>query len=151
MLDKHAIQLIPSNQANMGFHSQLFTVPKKDGGTQPIINLKKLNSLYRRYRRNILIHLRMDNTTALDHYINKLGGTVSPELNRITKDLWTWCLEREITLQATHLAGALNVTADEAFCVMKDRTDWMLQYVPKPSGGLITSLGHYRWIYLHPD
>ena len=41
-------------------------------------------------KRNIRIHLRMDNTTALN-YINKLGGTVSPELNRLTKDLWTWC------------------------------------------------------------
>ena len=41
MLDKHAIQLIPSNQVNKGFHSQLFTVPKKNGGTRPIINLKK--------------------------------------------------------------------------------------------------------------
>ena len=86
----------------------------------------------------------MDNTTALK-YIKKLGSTVLPELNRLTKDLWTWCLEREITLQATHLVGALNVTADEESCVMKDRIGC---YVPKPSGGSITSLDHYRWIYL---
>ena len=76
-------------------------------------------------KRNIRIHLRMDNTTALN-YINKLGGTVSPELNRLTKDLQKWCLEREITLQSTHLARALNVTADEESRVMKDKTDWIL-------------------------
>ena len=62
--------------------------------------------------KNILIHLRMDDTTALN-YINKLGGTVSPDLNHLTKNLWTWCLERGITLQATHLAATLNVTADK--------------------------------------
>ena len=67
----------------------------------------------------------MDNTTAIA-YINKLDGTVSPELNRLTKDLWLWCLYRDIALQATHLAGVLNVTADEESRVMKDRTDWRL-------------------------
>ena len=59
MLDKHAIQLIPSNQANKGFHSQLFTVPKKDGGTRPIINLKKLNSFVQ------TVHFKMEGTYML--------------------------------------------------------------------------------------
>ena len=71
------------------------------------------------------IHLKMDNITALT-YINKYGGTVTPELNQITKELWQWCLDKNITLQATHLAGTLNHTADEESCVMKDRSDWML-------------------------
>ncbi len=44
MVDKQAIQRIPQNQFNKGFHSQLFIVPKKDGGQRPIINLKRLNS-----------------------------------------------------------------------------------------------------------
>ena len=73
----------------------------------------------------IHIHLKMDNTTALT-YINKYGGTVSAELNRLTKELWFWCLEKNITLQATHLPGTLNCTADEESRVMRDRTDWML-------------------------
>ena len=76
-------------------------------------------------KRNILIHLKMDNTTALT-YINKFGGTISSELNQLTKSLWTWCLDKNIMLQATHLAGIQNVTADEESRVMKDRTDWML-------------------------
>ena len=37
-----------------------------------------------------------------------------------------WCLNRNITLQASHLAGVLNVVADEESHVMKDRSDWML-------------------------
>ena len=74
---------------------------------------------------NILVHLKMDSTSALT-YINKMGGTVSPNLNRLTKDLWTWCLARNITLRAYHLPGALNEKADEESRIMKDRSDWML-------------------------
>ena len=51
---------------------------------------------------NIL--LRIDNTTAVA-YINNLGGTVSPELIALAKDLWMWCLERTIHIVAQHLPG----------------------------------------------
>ena len=74
---------------------------------------------------NILVHLKMDSTSTLT-YINKMGGTVSPNLNRLTKDLWTWCLARNITLRAYHLPGALNQKADEKSRIMKDRSDRML-------------------------
>ena len=70
-------------------------------------------------KKNIHIHLKMDNTTTLT-YINKYRGTASQELNRLTKELWLWCLDRNITLQATHLAGTLNCTADEESRVMKE-------------------------------
>ncbi len=42
---------------------------------------------YAKDQHDILVHLRMDNTTALT-YINKLGGTLSPELNQLTKELY---------------------------------------------------------------
>ena len=80
---------------------------------------------FARDKTNIAILLKVDNTTAIS-YINKLGGTVSPQLNQLTRDLWLWCMDRNITLKAVHLAGKLNVTADEESRVMKDRSDWML-------------------------
>ena len=80
---------------------------------------------FARDKTNIAILLKVDNTTAIS-YINKLGGTVSPQLNQLTSDLWLWCMDRNITLKAVHLAGKLNVTTDEESRVMKDRTDWML-------------------------
>ena len=43
---------------------------------------------------NVVVLLKMDNTTALT-YINKRGGTVSSELNNLTKEFWTWCLQRK--------------------------------------------------------
>ena len=77
-----------------------------------------------RQREDIHIHLKSDNTTTLTYmYINKFGGRVSPELNQLTKELWLWCLHKNISLQATHLAGTKNITADEESRVMKDRSD----------------------------
>ena len=67
----------------------------------------------------------MDNTIAIS-YINRLGGTVFPQLNQLTKDLWLWCKNRNITIKTVHLAGKLNILADEESRVMKDRTDWQL-------------------------
>ena len=74
---------------------------------------------------NVTIHLKMDSMSALT-YINKLGGMISPQLNRLAKELWLWCMERSILLKAQHLAGVLNTIADDESRVMKDRCDWQL-------------------------
>ena len=44
MVNKQAVSQIPREQANKGYLSQLFSVPKKDRGMRPIINLKGLNT-----------------------------------------------------------------------------------------------------------
>ena len=74
---------------------------------------------------NLTIHLKMDSVSALS-YINKLGGTISPQLNRLAKELWLWCMEKNILLKAQHLPGVDNTIADNESRVMKDRSDWML-------------------------
>ena len=80
---------------------------------------------FARDRRGVTILLRMDNITAVT-YVNKLGGTVSQQMNSIVKELWLWCMNRDITLTAEHLPGFLNTIADEESRVMKDNSDWML-------------------------
>ncbi|XP_065902413.1 uncharacterized protein [Dysidea avara] len=77
---------------------------------------------------SISILLRIDNTTAVA-YINNLGGTVSRELVMLTRNLWMWCLERNIHITAVHLPGALNTIADTESREMLDRTDWKLNPV----------------------
>ena len=74
---------------------------------------------------NVTVHLKMDSMSALT-YINKLGGTIPPQLNSLAKEMWLWCMERSILLKAQHLAGVLNTIADDESRVMKDRSDWML-------------------------
>ena len=59
---------------------------------------------------SITVLLRMDKTTVVA-YVNKLGGEVYPKLNTIVRELWLWCMNRDITLVAEHLPGILNTTA----------------------------------------
>ena len=80
---------------------------------------------FARNRRSVTILLRMDNMSAVT-YVNKLGGTVSQNLTAITKSLWLWCLQKDISFIAEHLPGVQNAIADEESRVMKDRTDWKL-------------------------
>jgi len=74
------------------------------------------------------ILIRIDNTTVVA-YINHLGGTASRELVTLTRDLWMWCLERNIYITAQHLPGAQNTTADAESRSLKDRADWKLNPV----------------------
>ena len=59
-------------------------------------------------------------------YINHLGGTVSKKLVTLTRNLWMWCLERNIHITAQHLPGVQNCIADMESRNMVDRMDWML-------------------------
>ena len=69
--------------------------------------------------------LRIDNTTAVA-YINHLGGAVSRDLVNLTKNLWMWCLERNIHITAQHLPGIQNTITDAESRAQTDRTDWKL-------------------------
>ncbi len=75
---------------------------------------------YAKGRTSVSIPLKMDSISALT-YINKMGGTISPELTRLAKELWLWCMERNISLSAEHLPSVLNTLADEESRVMKGR------------------------------
>ena len=43
LLEKCAVKPVPPGQEGKGFYSTYFTVPKKDGGKRPILNLKPFN------------------------------------------------------------------------------------------------------------
>ena len=59
-------------------------------------------------------------------YIDRLGGTKSRTLVKISKELWAWCLKRGIALQAQHLPGKQNLSAYFMSRHLRDRTDWIL-------------------------
>ena len=54
LLQKRAIEIVPRDQAEEGFYSTLFVVPKKTGDLRPVINLKPLNMYLRKQ------HFKMD-------------------------------------------------------------------------------------------
>ena len=76
-------------------------------------------------RTGISVLFRIDNTTAVA-YINNFGRTVSRELIVLARNLWMWCLERNIHIIAQHLPAVLNQIADSESRTMIDRTDWQL-------------------------
>ncbi|KAM4770877.1 LOW QUALITY PROTEIN: uncharacterized protein WCC33_002647 [Rhinophrynus dorsalis] len=69
--------------------------------------------------------LRMDNVSAVQ-YVNRLGGTKSRQLAELAKDLWHFCLDRDVTIMAEHLPDLSNTVADWNSRFLSDRGDWML-------------------------
>ena len=85
-----------------------------------------------------LILLKMDNVSAVT-YINQKGGTHSTQLCNLALQIWEWCIQKEIILQAEHLPGISNVVADIESRTVRDRCDWMIN--PKIFQKLQQSLG----------
>ena len=83
---------------------------------------------FMKQRTEATVLLMLDNTSAVV-YINNLGGTVSSDLVSLAKNLWLWCLERNIYITAQHLPGVLNEIADAESRTMRDRMDWKLNPV----------------------
>ena len=54
--------------------------------------------------------LFLDNMTAIK-YLSKMGGR-KERLNALTKEIWLWCLDRNIYISAFHIPGDLNTRAD---------------------------------------
>lgn len=70
------------------------------------------------------IHLYLDNTTAIK-YLSKMGGRKAL-LNDLARDIWFWCMERDIWLSCFHLPGKLNTTADKLSRKLSDDMEWSL-------------------------
>ena len=60
----------------------------------------------------------MANTTSCA-YVNKFGGRTS-ELDTIAREIWVWCLDRNIHLSAAYLPGIQKKEADELSRVFND-------------------------------
>ena len=71
------------------------------------------------------IHLQIDNMTALS-YLVKMGGTRSPELLQVAKEIWTYLLANGIAVTAEYLPSSLNIQADWQSRNHRDSSDWKL-------------------------
>lgn len=60
------------------------------------------------------------------HYINNMGGTKSISLNNLARELWLWCISRDLNLTVVHIPGISNVKADFNSRSMNLRNEWVL-------------------------
>lgn len=75
-------------------------------------------------QQNIHIQIRTDNTCTVA-YINAMGGIKSEECNELASLIWSWCIDRNIWLTATHVPGLSN-EADFSSRHFNENVEWML-------------------------
>ena len=93
--------------------------------------------------KGIHIKLFLDNTVAIK-YLNKMGGRKC-SLNKLTRDIWGWCLERNLWISVFHIPGKNNYVADRFSRKMNEDMEWSLsqdvfQEVQVKLGALDTDL-----------
>ena len=84
-----------------------------------------LQALYGSYN-GIHIQFQVDNCSA-ECYINNMGNMTSIEMDMLAKDIWQWCLDRDIYISASHLSTFENETADFLSRHFSDATEWYLK------------------------
>ena len=83
-----------------------------------------LQSLYS-HRKDVHIEIQTDNVIGLT-YLNDMGGMASESMDRLAKQIWAWCLERQIYITAVFVPGILN-TADFYSRSFSDDSQFMLK------------------------
>ena len=71
------------------------------------------------------VKINTDNTTAMA-YINKYGGCHSPCLNNLSKEIWLRCIKQNIRINAAHVPGIDNISADALSRKLVDNIEWSL-------------------------
>ena len=76
--------------------------------------------------RSTHIQLKLDNLTAIT-YINKMGGTHSPDCSHVTQQIWDWAVAQDIWLSAAYIPGDSNVVADFHSRCFHENKEWALK------------------------
>ena len=118
---QHALQLFTdASRESWGAHLEdhttrrLWSLPE----SKLHINMSKLKAVLLALKEfqdqcwGQVVLIATDNTTVVS-YINKEGGVRSGSLCALLWRLLSWCNHRNITLQARHIPGRLNVIADK--------------------------------------
>ena len=72
------------------------------------------------------VKVMVDNTTT-ESAINQMGTSHSPKLNKLTKDIWDWCIGQHIWLTMARIPGCENVEADKESRTFRRCTEWCLK------------------------
>ena len=71
------------------------------------------------------IKVNSDNTTAIA-YINHYGGCHSALLDSLSREIWDWCISKNISLKAVHIPGLDNTMADKLSRELSENIEWSL-------------------------
>ena len=74
---------------------------------------------------NSHVRIKIDNTTAVS-VINRMGTSHSIVCNVIGKNIWEWCVNRNIWVSAAHIPGKCNSIADSESRKGHREFEWML-------------------------
>ena len=83
-----------------------------------ILTFKKQKSLK-------AVHFQIDNTT-VQPYLAKMRGTGNQMSLKVSKEIWQYLLNHQITITAEYLSGSLNVEADWQSQNSRDPSEWKL-------------------------
>ena len=72
------------------------------------------------------VQVMVDNTTT-ESTINYMGTSHSPKLNKLKKDIWNWCIEKNIWLSMARIPGCENIEADKESRTFRRCTEWSLK------------------------
>ena len=79
-----------------------------------------------KYIHHFCVIISPDNTTVVS-YINKQGGTHSPNLCVEVWEILHWCLEHDIMIRVHHIPGKFNILADHLSKLDRPfKTEWAL-------------------------
>ena len=72
------------------------------------------------------VKVMVDNTVT-ESTVNQMGTSHSPKLNKLTKDIWEWCIQQHIWLTVARIPGCENVEADRESRTFRRCTEWCLK------------------------
>jgi len=75
------------------------------------------------------ILLRTDNTTAIS-YINRMGSIKFPRLSGLAREIWSWCMERNLFIYVSYIPSVQNFDADAESRVVSEETKWSVTDIP---------------------
>jgi hypothetical protein len=128
--------IIQSDSSKLGWGGLIPNTQQKTGGhwsyseQKSHINILELKAAFLTLQsffsasKDKHIAIQMDSMVAVS-YINKMGGR-KKELNNLCRDMWGWCIARNIWISATHVPGVQNVQADKLSRKLNDDLEWML-------------------------
>ena len=90
-----------------------------------VLELKAALQSFAREMANIHVRLMMDNTIAVA-CVSKMGTSHSVQCNAVTKEIWQFCIKRNVWLSAAYIPGKTNIEADEESRRENQDSEWML-------------------------